>query len=128
MSAIGPSDVLVIESDSATCTLIEAVLRRQGVRVDAVRDRGSAIRKVAERQYAAVVVESRIPSGAELIAELDAVLEERTMIVLTTLAVSNVRYSELKAVRVVLIKPFRINELCAEVRACCFPPAAGRRL
>lgn len=121
MSAISPTEVLVIEPDTAISTLIEAVLRRQGVRIDAVRDRGSAIRKAAERQYSAVVVEPRIPGGAQLVAELDAMLRERTMIVLTTPALSNVRYSELKAVRAVLIKPFRINELCDEVRACCGP-------
>jgi DNA-binding response OmpR family regulator len=119
--------VLVVDDDPAICTLIEALLRRQGYTCDVVRDGDDAIRQLRKGRYAAVLLDLMLPGafGFEVIRFLHA--ERPSMadrvVVMTAASSATLRDFDASSVRTVMRKPFDINDLMSEVDACALSVA-----
>jgi CheY-like chemotaxis protein len=114
--------VLVADDNEATCTLITALLRRDFT-VDAVNDGADAIAKLKNRQYAAIVLDLRMPQ-VDGYGVLDFLLAERPSMLRQVLVVTaSLGPRELERVRAyevcqIVPKPFEIDELLELVRQC----------
>jgi DNA-binding response OmpR family regulator len=113
--------VLVIEPDPAIRALIVAVLRRRGHTPDAAETAEQALELQRSFRPAAVVVEPRISGGKALIRALSDADggTHPAVIVVTTPDGRDPSLSQAPAVRAVLYKPFRIEELAEAVTTCC---------
>ena len=58
-------EILVIDGDERTRTLIEQTLTEQGFTVTAVRDGDSALRRIEAKPFALVVAEIRLPGSLD---------------------------------------------------------------
>jgi DNA-binding response OmpR family regulator len=58
-------EILVIDGDERTRTLIEQTLAEQGFTVTAVRDGASALRRIEAKPFALVVAEIRLPGSLD---------------------------------------------------------------
>ena len=79
--------ILVVDDDDAIRALLQTVLRRRGLRVDAARNGVDALEKLGARSYALVVLDLMMPrmSGYELLDYLSRqpVLTRPRVLVLT---------------------------------------------
>lgn len=116
------SPVLVVDDNEATCTLITALLQRD-FQVDAVNDGLDAIDRLKTKNYAAILLDLRMPNG-DGYAVLDHLKEHRpaalpSVIVLT----ASLGQKEMARVRAydicaVVAKPFEVESLLALVKQC----------
>jgi len=58
-------EILVVDGDGRTRTLIEQTLTEQGFTVTAVRDGDSALRRIEAKPFALVVAEIRLPGSLD---------------------------------------------------------------
>jgi len=58
-------EILVVDGDERTRTLIEQTLTEQGFTVTAVRDGDSALRRIEAKPFALVVAEIRLPGSLD---------------------------------------------------------------
>ena len=114
--------VLVADDNEATCTLITALLHDDFV-VEIAADGMEAIAKLRNRQYAAILLDLRMPR-VDGFGVLDFLRDERPALLGRTLVVTaalspreldRVRHYEICGI---VPKPFEIDELLALVRDC----------
>lgn len=114
--------VLLADDNDATCTLIAAVLQRDFA-VEVVHDGLEAIEKLRSRQYAAILLDLRMPV-ADGYAVLDHLrsdspsLLSRVIVVTASLAPREMQRLSDYSVRGVIRKPFEVEALQAAVRQC----------
>lgn len=114
--------VLVVEDDPAICTLLEALLRRRGLRTESVGDGNDAIRLLRRKNYAAVLLDIMLPGafGFDVIRFLNAErpLMTSRVIVMTAASNATLRDFDTSSIRALLRKPFDIAELGEHLDAC----------
>ncbi len=115
--------VLVIDDDEFVRSLISAVLRREGIRVDTAGDSSQAIQKLRRRSYGAVLLDLllRERDGLEVLHYLKSERPEmlRRVVLVTTANDQAIRrLTEHDQVWGVVRKPFDIEHLVEVVRAC----------
>lgn len=103
--------VLVADDDPPLRGLIEVVLLRHGLHIDAVADGAAAIEKLRTTRYEALVLDLMMPraSGYDVIAHIEQMTHRPAVIVVT--AMETMRYLDLKSdvVTTMLRKPFDIE-------------------
>jgi CheY-like chemotaxis protein len=114
--------VLIVDDNDATCTLVSAILHRDFL-ADVANDGNEAIEKVKTKDYAAILLDIRMPhlDGYGVLQFLQSHRPEllRNTLVLTASLTSR----ELDRVRAfpicgVIAKPFEVETLLAAVRQC----------
>jgi CheY-like chemotaxis protein len=123
--------VLIAEDDASICTLLVAVLKREGFTCEVARNGLEAIRLLTPGKYAAVLLDLMMPvvSGFEVIEHLERTAPEELhacVIVLTAVAEKDLKRLHGKPVFRVLRKPFDMVELLVAIRECVARSAAIR--
>jgi CheY-like chemotaxis protein len=114
--------VLLADDSEATCTLITALLQSEFV-VETAGDGNEAIEKLRSRQYAAILLDLRMPV-VDGYAVLDFVTSERPellsriLVVTASLAEREMQRLSNYAVCAVIPKPFEVDMLFHAVRQC----------
>jgi CheY-like chemotaxis protein len=121
--------VLVADDNEATCTLITALLRHDFV-VDTVNDGFDAIAKLKNRQYAAIVLDLRMPhiDGFAVLDFLSAErpsMLERVLVVTAALTPRDIERVRAYKVCGVIPKPFEVEELLDLVKGCAAADGDG---
>ena len=114
--------VLLADDNEATCTLITALLRPE-FEVDVAMDAADAMEKLKSRQYAAILLDLRMPvtdgySVLEFLGSQRPDLLPRVLVV--TAAISSRELERLHSYPIcgVIGKPFEIESLLAAVKSC----------
>lgn len=119
---MGKPFVLLADDNEATCTLITALLQSEFV-VEVANDGGEAIEKLRSRQYAAILLDLRMPH-VDGYAVLDFLSTERAdllgRVIIITAAVDARQMQRLGGypVQRVIAKPFEVDVLFNAVREC----------
>jgi len=117
--------VLLVDDNEATCTLITAVLQRDFL-TDVASDGIEAIEKLKTKQYAAILLDIRMPQldGYGVLDHIQATRPEalRTVLIVTA-ALSQRELARMDAYDVCAIipKPFDVEVLLAAVKQCAAP-------
>lgn len=109
--------VLIVEDDPAVRQIVRVLLERDGIEVDIAEDGERATALLAERRYAAVVLDLLMPrlDGRGVLSFMKERALDMPVVVLTAVADSPDLDPHL--VRVVLQKPFEARELRKVVNA-----------
>lgn len=115
-------DVLVVEDDDSTRSLLAAIVHRNGYRPVEVKDGRSAFVLLEAAKFRAVLLDLLLPemSGIEI---LEYLLEKRPDVLLhtavITAALDLTRRAQVKRARAVVAKPFEIEAMERALRLCC---------
>jgi CheY-like chemotaxis protein len=120
--------ILVVDDDDAIRNLVERVLRREKYHVETARDGFEAIEKLAQNDYAAILLDLMMPrvDGHGVLRYL---VEERPapkprVIVMTANLAGAAEAERAPVTARVLPKPFDIHDLVRHVRDCGSQPEA----
>jgi CheY-like chemotaxis protein len=115
-------NVLLVDDNEATCTLVTALLHRD-FSVDIAGDGLEALEKLKTNNYSVVLLDLRMPNmdGYEVLELLHTARRDslRRVIVLTA-SIAHKEIVKVKAYDIwgVVTKPFEIDVLIAAVKAC----------
>ena len=114
--------VLVADDDVAIQQMVVTLLTRNGINADAVGDGEAALQRLRKLEYDAILLDLMLPrtNGFEIIRDLKCLQPSllNRVIVVTAASERTLECLDPRDVRKVLRKPFDINELVGEVRAC----------
>ena len=112
---------LIVEDDPAIRRLVEKLLSRHHVQVDLARDGREAVDKLSSGKYSVLVLDLMVPelNGFEVIEFLKK--ENLTLPVAVVSAVSQQALTQLDldVVKLVISKPFDVDEFTKAVLALC---------
>lgn len=114
--------VLVADDNDATCTLLTALLHRD-FNVDVAFDGHDAIERLRTRQYAAILLDLRMPQ-TDGFAVLDFLKEHQprmlasVLVVTASLTQGELQHAGSYGVCAIVSKPFEIETLLAAVKQC----------
>ena len=112
---------LIVEDDPAIRRLVEKLLSRHHVQVDLARDGREAVDKLSSGKYSVLVLDLMVPelNGFEVIEFLKR--ENLTLPVAVVSAVSQQALTQLDldVVKLVISKPFDVDEFTKAVLALC---------
>lgn len=114
--------VLVVDDDPAIQQMVVTLMKRNGLASDVVEDGETALQRLRNLEYDAILLDLMLPriNGFEIIRHLKCLqptLLDR-VIVMTAASERTLQSLDPNDVRKVLRKPFDINDLVTEVRAC----------
>lgn len=114
--------ILVVDDDDAIRSMVERVLRREHYEVESARDGHEAIQKLAENDYATVLLDLMMPRvdghGVLRFLESERPAEKPWVIVMTANMQGASETARARPVFRVLSKPFDISQLISHVRDC----------
>jgi|SRR5260370_39428382 len=130
MPNIEKAPVLLVDDNEATRTLIIALLQRE-FRVDSVSDGIEAIEKLRTNQYAAVVLDLRMPHqdgfGVLDFLQTNSPDRLRTVLVVTALLSKNeIERAKAFGICGIITKPFDVDELLRAVKDCVGETDGGK--
>jgi putative two-component system response regulator len=113
--------VLLVDDNEATCTLITALLRRE-FEIQTAYDGSEAIEQLKTRQFAAVLLDLRMPGVdgfgvLEFLSEHNPEMLKRVLIVSAALGPQQLERAREYGVAAILRKPFEIEVLVDHVRS-----------
>jgi DNA-binding response OmpR family regulator len=112
---------LVVEDDPAIRRLVERLLARKNIDIDAVADGEAAVSLLGSHDYSVVVLDLMVP-GLDGFAIIDNIrLQARRPPVIVVSAVSHQALTrlDLDVVKVVISKPFDVDEFTKAVLEVC---------
>lgn len=116
------AQILVADDDQSIRQLLGTIIRREGFVVDTVADGAEAIEKLAEHDYAVILLDLMMPrrDGFEVIEYLKTHHQRTKPVVLVISAYADQRFKQVDAdiVAGVIRKPFEIAELGGMIRLC----------
>jgi CheY-like chemotaxis protein len=114
--------ILVVDDDDAIRAMVERVLRREHFEVESARDGHEAIQKLAQNDYATVLLDLMMPRvdghGVLRFLETERPAEKPWVIVMTANMQGASDTANAKPVFRVIPKPFDIRQLISHVREC----------
>ncbi|HEX7706978.1 MAG TPA: response regulator [Thermoanaerobaculia bacterium] len=120
--------VLVVEDDPAIRRLVEKLLVRRSVEIDTASDGRTAVEKLKSGRYSALILDLMVPelNGFEVIDFLKR--ENLHLPVAVVSAVSQQALDRLDRdiVKLVISKPFDVDEFTKSVLALCNEHGAGQ--
>jgi CheY-like chemotaxis protein len=125
MSTVDKPYVLVADDNEPTCTLLAALLHRDFT-VDIASDGQEAIDRLRNRQYAAILIDLRMPR-TDGFAALDFLKQNQPGMLASVLVVTAILTpGELQRARAygvcgIITKPFDVESLLAAVKKCVSP-------
>jgi CheY-like chemotaxis protein len=117
--------VLVADDNEPTCTLLAALLHRDFT-VDIAGDGREAVDRLRNRQYAAILIDLRMPH-ADGFAALDFLKQNQPLMLPSVLVVTAIMTpAELQRAKSygicgIITKPFDVETLLAAVKKCIHP-------
>lgn len=114
-------NVLVVDDDESTRTMLLAVLRRAGFTADPAADAAEAVSRLDMTNYSAVLLDVVMPgvSGIEVIRHLASTGRQTKCVVLMTAGAESMLDDAPSAlVHTKLRKPFNIKNVVEAVRGC----------
>lgn len=113
--------ILVVDDDDAIRTMVERVLRREQFEVDSARDGYEAIEKLAQTDYATVLLDLMMPRidghGVLRFLETERPIEKKVIVMTANMQGATDTVSSRPVYRV-LPKPFDIRQLINHVKEC----------
>lgn len=112
--------ILIVEDDRSIRTLLETVMRKQGIAADTAEDGAEGLECLARNHYRVVLLDAMMPrmNGYEFLEHLeDRPAADRPLIFLLTAGNSPRNYDP-ELVAGTIRKPFDIELLMKIVRAC----------
>ena len=124
--------VLLVDDDEATCTLVSAILRHD-FHVEVAADGHDAIEKLRTKQFAAMLLDLRMPNGdgfsvLEFIRTSQPVMISRVVVVTASLIERDMKRVRDYGICTILPKPFEVEELRDAVRRCAEESSSGMTL
>ena len=117
-----PNRILVVDDDDAIRVMVERVLRRERFEVDTARDGFEAIEKLAKNDYGTILLDLMMPrvDGHGVLRYLEKNHPEtaRSVIIMTANLPSGRDAAASQPIFRVLSKPFDLQQLIENVRAC----------
>jgi two-component system, OmpR family, alkaline phosphatase synthesis response regulator PhoP len=112
--------ILVVDDDDSIRSLVERVLRREHFEVETARDGQEAIQKLAQGDYATVLLDLMMPrvDGHGVLRFLEQHPKPAKVIVMTANLQGGSEAAAAEPVFRVLSKPFDISQLIEHVREC----------
>jgi DNA-binding response OmpR family regulator len=112
---------LVVEDDPAIRRLVEKLLRRSSVEIDAAPDGRTAIEKLREAKYSVVVLDLMVPevNGFELIEFLKRENLQIPVAVVSAVSQQALTRLDLDIVKLVISKPFDVDEFTKAILTLC---------
>jgi len=113
---------LIVEDDPAIRKLVEKLLVRKGINIDAAHDGRQAIDKLRQTHYSVVVLDLMIPevNGFEVIDFVKTNKINVPIAVVSAVSHQALTNLDLDVVKLVISKPFDVDEFTkAIVKLCC---------
>lgn len=112
---------LVVEDDPAIRRLVEKLLSRKDIAIDAAMDGRTAIEKLREGDYSVVVLDLMVPevNGFEVIDFLKRENLQVPVAVVSAVSQQALSKLDLDVVKLVISKPFDVNEFTRSILALC---------
>lgn len=112
---------LIVEDDPAIRRLVEKLLSRRGIEIDTAGDGRSAIEKLNASRYSVVILDLMIPeaSGYDVIDHIKANQPSLPVAVVSAVSQQSLTKLDLDVVRLVISKPFDVDEFTKGVLALC---------
>jgi DNA-binding NtrC family response regulator len=115
-------DVLVVEDDGPTRSLLVAIVHRNGYRPVEAKDGKSAFVLLEAAMFRAVLLDLLLPemSGLEILRHMTSAKPEMlSRVAVITAALELTRRAEVKRARTVVAKPFEVHDVERALRLCC---------
>ena len=111
--------VLIVEDDVPTQKLLQAVLRREGLRSEVAGNGGEAIEALRLQPFAAVVLDMMMPSfsGHDVVQFLSSTADPPPVVVCSAAGARALDGLDPNVVKAVVRKPFDIEDLTNAIRA-----------
>jgi CheY-like chemotaxis protein len=117
-----PSRILIADDDQAIRQLVTTIIHREGLEVDAVPDGAEAIEKLAQNEYAVILLDLMMPriDGFGVLDYLAANPPACKPVILVVTAYADQRFKAVdpNMVAGVIRKPFEVADLGSLVRLC----------
>ena len=118
---------LVVEDDPAIRRLVEKILSRKNIRIDTASDGRTAMEKLRGEQYSVVILDLMVPevNGFEVIEFLKASGLRTPVAVVSAVSHQALTKLDLDVVKVVISKPFDVDEFTKAVLELCAEDGEG---
>lgn len=112
---------LVVEDDPAIRRLVEKLLSRMEIAIDAASDGRTAIEKLSTETYSVVVLDLMVPemNGFEVIDFLKRENKNVPVAVVSAVSQQALTKLDLDIVKLVISKPFDVDEFTKSILALC---------
>lgn len=116
---------LIVEDDPAIGKLVEKLLKRQQIDVDVAADGRTAMEKLRSAPYSVVVLDLMVPevNGFEIIEYLKRENVTTPVAVVSAVSQQALTKLDLDVVKLVISKPFDVDEFTKAIVALCREPA-----
>jgi DNA-binding response OmpR family regulator len=112
---------LVVEDDPAIRRLVEKLLQRSGIEIDTAHDGKAAIERIGTTDYGVIILDLMLP-GANGYEVIDYIKQHRRglpVVVVSAVSQQALAKLDLEVVKLVISKPFDVNEFTRAVAALC---------
>lgn len=118
---VRPYKALIVEDDPAIRRLVEKLLLRQKVEIDTAADGRTAIEKLQQNRYSVLVLDLMVPeiNGFEVIEFIRREKLDVPVAVVSAVSQQALTSLDLDVVRLVMSKPFDVDEFTQAVLALC---------
>ena len=112
---------LVVEDDPAIRRLVEKLLVRHGVTIDAAHEGRTAIDKLRHEKYSVIVLDLMVPevNGFEVIEFVKRAKLTTPVVVVSAVSQQALTNLDLDVVKLVISKPFDVDEFTKSVLQLC---------
>jgi CheY-like chemotaxis protein len=127
MSRVDKPYVLVADDNEPTCTLLAALLHRDFA-VDIANDGQEAIDRLRSRQYAAMLIDLRMPrtdgfAALDFLKQNQAGMLANVLVVTAVLTPDELQRANAYGICGIITKPFEVEVLLDAVKKCVSPDA-----
>lgn len=118
---------LVVEDDPAIRRLVEKLLRRHNVEIEVAMDGVTAMEKLQEQRFSVIVLDLMVPraNGFEVIEFLKREGIHTPVAVVSAVSQQALTQLDLDVVKLVISKPFDVDEFTRAVLALCAEAGSG---
>ena len=112
---------LVVEDDPAIRRLVEKLLRRQHIEIDTAGDGRTAVEKLQANEYSVLILDLMVPelNGFDVIDHIKREGKHLPVVVVSAVSQQALTKLDLDVVKVVISKPFDVDEFTKAVLTLC---------
>ena len=116
-----PRRALIVEDDPAIRKLVEKLLTRKGIEIESAPDGARAIEKIRTETYSALILDLMVPevNGFEIIEFVKQHAPKMPIAVVSAVSQQALTNLDLDVVKLVISKPFDVDEFTKAVVALC---------
>jgi DNA-binding response OmpR family regulator len=120
---------LIVEDDPAIRKLLQKILIRSGIEIDTVQDGKHAIEKLSRGDYSVMILDLMVPevNGFEIIEYVKANKIDVPIAVVSAVSQQALTRLDLDVVKLVISKPFDVDEFTKAILAICRERDASRQ-